>query len=375
MPLGLDGLLYVVVLKDGVSRFCEFISTTVANTMFTVNSLLDWFKRYGVVLLWVSDQGSHYKNEVMKKLRKLLGLQHHFVTAYCPWANGSVEVLNRKLLKAMRSLLSEKRQPIGQWPRFFSLCQSSINHLPSSRIGGVAPLTAFTALPPRDHISVIYQPAGLPGLSSFTEHDINEQQKIHMKNLQQTIDALHKQVSKTAKKKNEAARRRHEQKHGVHTVNIEFGDFDLSGDVTQRDSNVILHWKGPYRVVVTINGWTYDIQELVTPFDIITRHITRFRFFREKYLGVTQDLRDYATYANGGHLVQRFLDCRMNPDTHEWEVLVQWKGLDQAENSWEPARIRLEDVPRLLARWVRDELKVEGMRSYVLTQTSSRSGE
>ncbi|KAL0591610.1 hypothetical protein ABG067_001210 [Albugo candida] len=76
----------------------------------------------------------------------------------------------------------------------------------------------------------------------------------------------------------------------------------------------------------------------------------RLKIFRDKYLGVTEDLWEYATYANGGHMVQRFLDCKMKFDTHQWEVLVQWRGLDEAENSWEPARILLEDFPLLLAR-------------------------
>nr|CCA27099.1 transposon protein putative [Albugo laibachii Nc14] len=91
------------------------------------------------------------------------------------------------------------------------------------------------------------------------EHDINEQPKAHIQNLQQTIDALDKQVSETAKKKNEAARQRHEQKHGVHAVNFEIGDFVLSGNVTRRGNKLILHGKGPYRVVATINGWTINM--------------------------------------------------------------------------------------------------------------------
>ena len=74
-------------------------------------------------------------------------------------------------------------------------------------------------------------------------------------------------------------------------------------------------------------------------------------------------------------MVQRFLDCKMNPDTHQWEVLVKWRGLDKAENSWEPARILLEDVPLLLARRVRTEAKAEEMRSFVLNETSSRRGK
>ena len=96
MRKGLHGF-YVLVLKDGMSGFCEFVPTTMANTAVTFHALLEWFKRYGVVLLWVSDQGSHFKNTVVDKFRNILGAQHHFVTAYCPWANGTVEVMNRQL--------------------------------------------------------------------------------------------------------------------------------------------------------------------------------------------------------------------------------------------------------------------------------------
>nr|CCA15460.1 AlNc14C11G1401 [Albugo laibachii Nc14] len=32
------------------------------------------------------------------------------------------------------------------------------------------------------------------------------------------------------------------------------------------------------------------------------------------------------------------------------------QGLDEAENSWEPARILLEDKPLLLARWQEREM-------------------
>nr|CCA22183.1 AlNc14C147G7406 [Albugo laibachii Nc14] len=178
MPKGLHGFCYVLVLEDGMSGFCEFVPTTMANTAVTVQAILDWFKRYGVVLLWVSDQG-------------------------------------------------------------------------------------------------------------------------------------------------------------------------------------------PYRVVATLNDWTYDIQELVDPFGNITRHVTRLKFFREKDLGVTEDLKDYVVCANGGHLVRSFLDCLLNPDTHQWEVLVQWIGSDDTENIWEPASILAEDVPNLLRKCVADDSKAVGMRSFI----------
>lgn len=121
-----------------------------------IQALMDWFKRYGVVFLWVSDQGSHFKNAVIGKLRKILGAQHHFVMAHCPWANGTVEVMNRQSLKVMRSLLSEKQQRTVNWASLLPLCKSTLNQIPSSRLGGIAPVTYFTALPQKNPISVLY---------------------------------------------------------------------------------------------------------------------------------------------------------------------------------------------------------------------------
>nr|CCA23734.1 AlNc14C205G8784 [Albugo laibachii Nc14] len=99
---------------------------------------------------------------------------------------------------------------------------------------------------------------------------------------------MHQWVSDVAKTKNEAARLLHNRKHGVSPVNFEIGDFVLSGNVIRRTNKRILHWKGPYRVVATLNVWTYDIQELVEPFAIITRHVTRLKFYSEEDLEITQ---------------------------------------------------------------------------------------
>jgi hypothetical protein len=41
---------------------------------------------FGVVLLWISDRGSHSKNEVVQRVQKELKAKHHFTTANCPWS-------------------------------------------------------------------------------------------------------------------------------------------------------------------------------------------------------------------------------------------------------------------------------------------------
>ena len=152
-------------------------------------------------------------------------------------------------------------------------------------MGGIAPITAFKAFVQRDPISAVYEPAGVHRIALFNERELSTWQHKHMEVLQLTLDSMHKRVSEFSRKKNEAAWRRHELKKGVTPVNFQVGDFVLSGHVTRRENKLILHWKGPYRVVSTLNGWTYEVQELVEPFGIITRHVTRLKFFRENIWG------------------------------------------------------------------------------------------
>ncbi|OWZ18144.1 Retrotransposon protein [Phytophthora megakarya] len=55
-------------------------------------------KKMSVASSSLFHQGPHFKNAVIETLTRSLGAQHHFVTAYCPWANGTVEVVSRLLL-------------------------------------------------------------------------------------------------------------------------------------------------------------------------------------------------------------------------------------------------------------------------------------
>ncbi|KAL3670077.1 hypothetical protein V7S43_004393 [Phytophthora oleae] len=65
-----------------MSGFVELVERGAATARETADALLAWFKRFGVVIMWVSDRGAHFKNEVIELLRKALGGAHHFVT-YC----------------------------------------------------------------------------------------------------------------------------------------------------------------------------------------------------------------------------------------------------------------------------------------------------
>ena len=155
---------YVLVIKDDFSNFVELIACESAHHFVVVEALLNWFKRFGIVYQHVSDQGSHFKNKVMDELCSRLHIAHHFTTAYTPWANGTVEIVNRHILFLLKTLTSEFHLKWQDWPSLLPLINMVLNHHIRPRIN-FAPVTIFTGLKPIFPISSIF----IPRLDSIIE--------------------------------------------------------------------------------------------------------------------------------------------------------------------------------------------------------------
>jgi transposase InsO family protein len=87
-----------------------------ADAAATVDALMRWFTVFGVVLLWILDRGSHFKNEVVQRVQKELKAKHHFTTANCPWSNGTIKSAWMKVIRAFRAVLSELKMYADEWP-------------------------------------------------------------------------------------------------------------------------------------------------------------------------------------------------------------------------------------------------------------------
>jgi hypothetical protein len=57
---------YLLLLKDDLSGCLWPVPYRTADAAATVDALMRWFALFGVVLLWISDRGSHFKNEVVR---------------------------------------------------------------------------------------------------------------------------------------------------------------------------------------------------------------------------------------------------------------------------------------------------------------------
>lgn len=69
---------YIIILKDDFSGYYFLRSCETANAETTAEVLMEYFKTFIPALSWFSDQGPHFKDQVMKILAKSLGANHNF---------------------------------------------------------------------------------------------------------------------------------------------------------------------------------------------------------------------------------------------------------------------------------------------------------
>lgn len=356
---------YILVLKDDFSHFVELVVCETADHVIVVNALIDWFKRFGIVFQHVSDQGTHFKNRVVDELCSRLHIARHFTTAYTPWANGTVEIVNRHILRILKALCSEFNIGFEEnWPTLVPLVNMTINQHIRPRIE-YSPLTIMTGLKPTTLLSTIF----LPRLDRILEIPTTADRIREMtSNLIVRLDTIHKSVDVKSEKQRESNRRSRSKHRRLQQINFTEGDYVLvASNVKRQPRKTIVNWLGPAQITDVINEHVYRIKFLIT--DVSEEvHAQRLKFYYDRTLSVTSELLDnVGITASESFIPSRILDIRKNPETGETELQVHWQGFEIHDSTWEPLTNLQEDVPDLVNVFLSsssDPLAITSLRSF-----------
>jgi hypothetical protein len=135
---------YLQLIKDDLSGYLWLVPCRTADAAATIDALMRWFAVSGVVLLWISDTGNHFKNEVVGRIQKDVKAKHHLTTANCPWLNGTIEYACKQVVRAFRAVLSELNMYADEWPEVFNMVKSVLNNSLSTRLNKRTPMQVFT---------------------------------------------------------------------------------------------------------------------------------------------------------------------------------------------------------------------------------------
>ena len=357
MSKGQGGLQYVLVMKDDFSGFVRLKPAKETTAEVTATYLIEWFSDFGVVEEWVSDRGTHFKNQLISELREKLMTQHHFTLAYCPWSNGTVEVVCRELLRAARALLSVFQLPESAWPQVLPIVQSVLNNAILERLGNRCPRTAFLGLPQDTPLLSITKKRN-KNIKVGSIDQVRAEQRVKASQLHTALDKMHKEVAECSDKKRRAAVESHNRKTNVRPINFTEGDYVLRGArESQRGKKPQLKWHGPFQVIKCKSEFIFVIKDILTG-KTEEAHGRRLKLFRNSDYQVGEDLLHHLAYQQGELLViEKFLGIRSRRGTTELEV--KWKGFTRDETDWVSVDTLQEDVPVLLQEYL-TELKSSG---------------
>ena len=107
---------HVLVITDYFTRHITAVALPNSTAETTARALFDeFFCKFGIPLVILSDRGTHFQNRLMKNLQYLIGYNHIYNTSYHPQTNGVVERFNATFVIQISKLQNTQHY---NWDKF-----------------------------------------------------------------------------------------------------------------------------------------------------------------------------------------------------------------------------------------------------------------
>ncbi|CAN0328324.1 unnamed protein product, partial [Ascophyllum nodosum] len=321
---------------DDVSRFVWLEEAVSCSMEVAARSVLKWCASFGVPKAFTSDGGTHFTEQVMQMVSSRLGVVHHFGVANVSWSHGTVERMNREVVKTFRAVLSERRRPPSEWPLALGAVQWALNSAYRERMG-TTPFQIMTGRPPATPMSVL---AGKDG-DAWTVEELDQED-------------LRRDVVKRVREQRERVRK--VSGRGYLPV-FEVGDYVLVARVKNpgRVPKLVQTWTGPWRIVSGGSEHVRVVEDVVTG-ETKEVHVVRMRPYADSSLVVGTEVREVfeMTKHQGEFEIADVISVGKDPArVKEYPVQIAWVGLEDEEPTWEPMSTVYADAPKYLEQKLR----------------------
>lgn len=158
-------------------------------------------------------------------------MKHSFTSAYCHWANGTVERLCREVLRIAEAFLSELRLSEGQWSTIEKGIQKAVNQSPAEHLGKdndgkmLCSMKSFTVL---NLTALLIRPSPLPRFRDLKVLGPKKRsQNFSLKSVKALLVQIHKNMATRKQHQQTQAQMRHNAKTKVLPIKFEIGDFGM----------------------------------------------------------------------------------------------------------------------------------------------------
>ena len=134
-PASSSGKKYVLILVDQMTHWPEFIPLGSMKADKVCKALIEVFSRVGIPKYIISDNGTHFKNQLVQGMEKMLGISPIFSTVEHHETAGSAERMIRVLRDMLKKVTSDEPR---SWELALPFLAFSCRQIPST-VTGFAP--------------------------------------------------------------------------------------------------------------------------------------------------------------------------------------------------------------------------------------------
>jgi transposase InsO family protein len=329
----------IFVVTDRLTKYGYFIPYKEASNSeeLAYTFLKNIVSNHGLPEEIVSDRGTTFASKFWQALMAQLGLKHKLSTAYHPQTDGQTERLNQTLEQYLRCYINYEQD---DW----------VSKLPTAQLAYNSSIAESTQLTPM-YANYGYNPEAYrtPKEGPLAEKAILTADQIR---------SLHSQMRKELEYVRQRMAHYHNKKRSKGPI-FERGDMVYllrRNFTTNRPSSKLDHKKvGPFQIAEKLSDTNY---RLSLPRTMKMHDIFHISLLEPAPKNARQQL--HIEVLEEEYEPERILDKQVMDG--EVKYLVKWKGYNDAENTWEPAK-HLKNCHRLLRRYhqkVRQEMSLAG---------------
>ncbi|KAJ9517266.1 hypothetical protein QJQ45_009121 [Haematococcus lacustris] len=331
---GVHGYDSIFVVVDRLSKMVHLIPCIEAMDAkeFAELYIDHVFKYHGLSKVTISDRGATFNNQFWIEVRKLIGVDPAFSTAYHPQSDGQTERTNQIVEEMLRHYILPTQE---DWPRHLAFAEFAINNSWQESIQSTPFLVNYGQSPITPMLHKLPRPCLSPSAESFAkkwEHEV--------KHAQECMRVAQDRQQRYANK-----RRR--------DVTFSVGDSVLLSTKNLRNApgrarKFLPRYVGPFKVTGKLGEAAYRLE---LPSTMSRLHPVFHVSLLKKYTGsqgfhpppVMEWLEDAPHYE-----VHSLLNHRQVRFKKRMEYLVKWTGYDDTYNTWEQEAM-LAGAPQILS--------------------------
>lgn len=325
-----DGVTGMLAIVDVFTRFTWALPLKNLEDTTVARALVEWIWDHAAPVEIQSDQGTHFVNDVMKKVVDTMRVTYNVSVPYYPQSNGVVERAIGTIKTKLNVMVaqSDGRLP---WSTYLKAATHAMNTVAKVYHGQVPfdMLYAIQAVPPVVASSV-----------TLEENNIEEAVLLRHEQLLQMVsferDQAMLRISKSTSKRNEAANKNRIMKP------LLVGDMVLA-KVLGKDNVTNIRWFGPYEIHEIDNMNNYILK---AP----NGSLCLRRFPRSHLKKADMRVREKKMVA------EKIVDARVAGGMLEYKIGFQ--GYNKDSDVWVSARVVAEKFPALLARFEKAKEKL-----------------